>query len=330
MRYPEALRGGTSTGFMSFCMSSAGPVPIRLPNFTAFLPGQSNTGLGGSSPLGLLGSKNGTERDVPGGFLSRIWKSCEVKYFAPHKNWDMTRTCGTEFSCDAILNSVTPYLWEFVSVKDCFTNSVLHSNDLAAKRKRLIQASRRRLKKLRPVDERPQCSDLVSRRSPFPKAQYLDTNVGLSRATALCGLGLDPTKSQFLRGSQSQNGEPFDPGGVHFQRPNLWRLCPLPASEYQGKSISRPGQRSLAQSTRFERVIPQEPTSRGAHLPASLFPRTQPGRAGLEDQPQACNTQPVFCIGSRDALDLDLPLCQMETTKQHIEDIMRIYLRRYI
>jgi len=82
-----------------------------------------------------------------------------------------------------------------------------------------------------------------------------------------------------------------------------------------GEDLSDSGQRQVAQSKSLERFFHPEPGPSGADFSATLFARTQPGRAGVENYPQARHPQSLFPFGRRTQDGSDFSFYEMVATK---------------
>ena len=161
MKYPEPVKGDTSIGFMWFSMSSMEPARTKRHASTETRPEPSNTGFTGSSPAALLDYGKVIAQDAPLGFLPRTRKDCETRYGVLPGSLGTTKTCGMVCCCLTTWRSTTEPPSVCANVKGCSISLDLPCKGPVAKLVRPILFSRRRLKKLLPVDERSRYSALV-------------------------------------------------------------------------------------------------------------------------------------------------------------------------
>ena len=297
--YQEPGKDDTFIGLPLSCMCYVELVPTRHHVLSDFPAELSNTGLKDWLPMGL--ADFGTESILAdlAVFQLRKNKDYEKNYGVLPEIRVMTKTCGMACYCRTTWKRTTPYRSAYGNAKDYFIRWDLASRDLAARLAKPILSSRRPLKKLLRVDERPHCPALVRGRSPFPATQQSDKNVGSKRTAASRTLAFSPSQSGFLRGTQSENRQPPDKRGAYFQFRDLWRLYPLSPRIYTRENIPYPGQCQMAQGERFERLIRVQSRSTDTNLPAVIFTRTQSGGTGLANHSPAGNSQPLFPVGRR-------------------------------
>ena len=315
MKYLEPEKGDTFTGFMLFSMSSMGRAPTKLHASTDSRQGPLNIGFTGFSPTALLDYGKGSAQVAPVGFLPQSSKGYETKYGVPPENWDMTKTCGMVCCCLTISKSITLSPSVCDNVKGCSISSDLPYKGLADRLVRPILYSRRHSKKLLPMDERPQYSALVRRRSPFPTTQQFDTDVGPQGSTTSRVICLNSSEGGLLRGTQPENRLSTNQSSPHIQCRDLWRVSLSSSPICPGEAISYSGQRQLAQSARFEKPFRRESRPSGSYFPATLLTRTQSNRTSVENHSQAAHPQPLFRIDPRARNDLDFSFCKMGAAK---------------
>ena len=134
-------------------------------------------------------------------------------------------------------------------------------------------------------------------------------------AATSCPLCLDPREGRLLWSGQPENGSPCYQRCSHLQQRDFWRLSRLSSPRYPREDLSDSGQRQVAQSKSLERFFHPEPGSSGADFSATLFARTQPGRAGMENYPQARHPQPLFPFGRRTQDGSDFSFYEVVATK---------------
>jgi len=297
MKYREPEKVGTFTGLMLSCMSSRVLVPITRHGFSDTLPGLLSTGFIGLSPVAWPGCGKGIGRAAPTALFPQMSRSCETKYSALPENWDTSKTSGMACCCLTTWKRTIPFRSVYDNAKGCSTSLGFPSKDPDDRLMKPTPSSRRLLKKLPRVAEGPQYPALVRRRSSFPAAQQLDTDVGTQGSTASCSLCVDPREGWLLWSGQFENGGSSHQRCPHFQRRDLWQFSWLSSPSHSREGIPDSGQRQMAQSASFERFFQSEPGPCGAYFPATLFARIEPGRTGMENYPQAGHTQPLFSVG---------------------------------
>jgi hypothetical protein len=262
-------------------------------------PELSNTGLKDWLPMGL--TDFGTESILAdlAVFQFRKSKDYEKNYSVLPEILVMTKTCGMACYCHTTWKRTTLYRSVYGNAKGYSIRWDLASRDLAVRLAKPILSSRRPLKKLLRVDEKPHCSTLVRGRSPFPATQQLDKDVGSKRTAASCTLTFSPSQSGFPRGTQSENRQPPYKRGSYFQLQDLWRLYPLSPRIYTRENIPYHGQCQMAQGERFERFFRVQSRPTDTNLPAFIFTRTQSGGTGLANHSPAGNSQPLFPVRRR-------------------------------
>ena len=227
-------------------MCYVGLVPMRQHVPSDSRPELSNIGLTDWPPLGLTGF--GTENILADlvVFLFRKCKDYEKNCGVLPETWVMTKTCGMACYCHTTWKRTTLYRSVYGNAKDSSIRWDLASRDLAVRLAKPILSSKRPLKKLLRVDERPHCPALVRGRSPFPAIQQPDKDVGSKRTAASRALAFGPSQSELLRGAQSENRLSPHTRGSHFQCRDLWRFYPLSPRIYSRKNIPYLGQCQMA------------------------------------------------------------------------------------
>jgi hypothetical protein len=313
-KYRELPKDATFTGSILFSTSWMEPVPMTRLACMETLREPLNIG---SSGLLLKGSPvcwMETILDVQLGCLPVTWLNCAKISVALPENWDTTKTCGTDCCSLTILPKNTPYRLASGNARGSFTNSGSVSRDLAAKPAKLMAPNRRPLKKLLPVNTRPDCSTLVRGRSPFSTPQQSDENVGAQRPPTSRSFALSPSQSGLFRSTQSQNRSACDSRSSDFQCSDLRRFYPLFTPIYQGQNLADSGQCQMASIQSSERILRGKSAAPGIHLSASLFSRTQSDRTSLEDHSSQGNPQPLFPINRRPSVGSGIPIHNLEVT----------------
>src|SRR4030042_636444 len=297
--YHEPGKDDTFIGLPLSCMYYVALAPARHHVLSDSPPGLSNTGLKGWLPMGL--TDFGTESILvdPAVFQFRKSGDYEKNYGVLPEIRVMTKTCGMACYCRTTWKRTTPYRSVCGNAKDYSIRWDLASRDLAVRLAKPIPSSRRPLKKLLRVDERPRCPTMVRGRSPFPAAQQPDKDVGSKRTAASRTLAFSPSQSGFLRGTQSENRQSPYKRGSYFQFRDLWRLYPLSPRIYTRENIPYSGQCQMAQSERFERPVRDQSRQTDTNLPAVIFTRTQSGGTGLANHSPTGNSQPLFPVRRR-------------------------------
>jgi hypothetical protein len=297
--YQEPGKDDTFIGLPLSCMCYVELVPTRHHVLSDSPPELLNTGLKDWLPMVL--TDFGTESILAdlAVFQLRKSKDYEKNYSVLPEIRVMTKTCGMACSCRTTWKRTTPYRSAYGNAKDYSIRWDLVSRDRAVRLAKPILSSKRPLKKLLRVDERPRCATLVRGRSPFPAAQQPDKDVGSKRKSATCALTFGPSQSGFLRGTQSENRQSPDKRGSYFQCRDLWRLYSLSPRIYTRENIPYPGQCQMAQGERFERPVRVQSRPTDTNLPAVIFTRTQSGGTGLANHSPAGNAQPLFPLRRR-------------------------------
>ncbi len=289
----------TFTGLPLSCMFYVEPVLTKLHVLSDSRPELSNTGL--KDWLQTDSMDFGTE-SIPvdqAVFLLPKYKDYEKNYGVSPETWVMTKTFGTACYCHTIWKRTSPYRSVCGNAKGSSIRWDLVSRDLVVKLAKPIFSSKKPLKKLLRVDERPHDPALVRGRSPFPATQQLDKNVGSKRTTATRTLTFGPPQSRFFRGTQPKNRLSSYARGCHFQFRDLWQLYPLSARIYSWENIPYLGQCKMAQSEGFEKFLRVQSRPSRTYLPSTIFTRTQSSRTSLENHSSAGNSQSLFPVGRR-------------------------------
>ena len=294
--YHEPGKDDTFIGLPLSCMYYVELAPTRHHMLSDSPPELSNTGLKDWLLMGLVDFGTGSILADLAVFQPRKSKDCERNYGVLPEMRVMTKTCGMACYCRTTWKRTTLYRSVCGNAKDYSIRWDLASRGLAVRLAKPILSSRRPLKKLLRVDERPYCPALVRGRSPFPATQQPDKNVGSKRTAASRTLAFSPSQSGFLRGTQSENRQSPYKRGSYFQFRDLWRLYPLSPQIYTREIIPYPGQCQMAQGKRFERLVRVRSRPTDTNLPAIIFTRTQSGGTGLANHSPTGNSQPLFPV----------------------------------
>ena len=161
MKSLEPLKDDTSIGSMWFSMSFTEAARTKRHASTETRPEPSSIGFNGFSAAALPDCGKGSVQDAPVGFLPRSSKDCEMRYGAPPGNLGTIKTYGMVCCCLTISRSTTLFPSVCDSANGCSISLDLACKGPVARLVRPILSSRRRLKKLLPMDERPRHSALV-------------------------------------------------------------------------------------------------------------------------------------------------------------------------
>jgi hypothetical protein len=314
-KYRERLKGDTSTDSMLFSRFSLEPVPMKQPVCTETRRELLNTGYSDLPLMDFPACWREATPDAQHGSLLLSWQNCAKISVVPPESWDTTKTCGMVCCCLITLPKIIPYRLVSGNARGSSISLALVSRDLAARLAKLILSSRKPLKKLLPANARPYRTALVRGRSPFPTSQQSDKDVGAKGAAASRTLAFSPSQRRLLWGTQLENRATSYPGSSHFQRSDLWRLCPLSSRIYSRQNLSYSGQRQMAQVKRSQRFLRGQSRPLGIHLSASLFSRTQSNRTGLENHSPNDNPQPLFPFAGRTSHRLDFSIFDLGSSK---------------
>ena len=315
MNYHKQGKGVTFIGLPLSYMYYVEPVPTKRRVLSDFRPELSSIGLTGWLPTDLTGFGTGNIPDDLAVFLPRKCKDYEKKYGVPPEILVTTKTCGTACYCRITWKRTTPYRSVYGNAKDYSIKWDLAYKDLVARLVKPVLPSRRHLKKLLRVDERPHDPALVRGRSPFPATQQLDKNVGSKRTTTKRTLPFGPPQSRFFRGTQSKNRLPHHARGCPFQFRDLCRIYPLSTQIYSWENIPYPGQCKMAQSEGFERFLWVQSRPSRTYLPSTIFTRTQSGGTSLANHSSAGNSQSLFSVGRRTQGSFGISIFEMGATQ---------------
>ena len=274
----------------------------------------SSTGLTGWLPTDLTGCGIENIPDDLAAFLPRECKDYEKNYGVLPEISVTTKTCGTAYYYRITWKRTTPYRLVYDNAKDYSIRWDSVCKGLVARLVKPVLRSRRHLKKLLQVDERPHDTALVRGRSPFPAAQQLDKDVGSSRTTATRTLTFGPPKSRFFRSTQSKNRLSSHARSNYFQFRDIWPLYPLSTRIYSWENIPYPGQCKMAQSEGFEKFLRIQSRPSGTYLPSTIFTRTQSGGTSLANHSSAGNSQSLFSVGRRAQYSPGISIFEMGAT----------------
>ena len=297
--YCGQRKDDTFIGLPLSCMFYVEPVLTKLHVLSDSRPELSNTGLKGWLQTDSMDF--GTE-SIPADqavLLLPKYKDYEKNYGVLLETWVMTKTFGTACYCHTTWERTTPYRSVCGNAKGSSIRWDLVYRDLAVKLAKPIFSSKKPLKKLQRMDEKPHFSTLVRGRSPFPATQQPDKDVGSKRAAASCTLTFSPSQSWLLRGTQSENRQSPHTRSPHFQFRNFWRLYSVSPRIYSRKNISYSGQCQMAQGESFESLFRVQSRPSDTSLPATIFTRAQSGGTSLANHSSAGNPQPLFPVGRR-------------------------------
>jgi len=315
-KYREPLKGDTSTDFMPFSRCWAEPVPMKQLTCMEIRREPLNIGYSDSllreSPVCWRGT-------IPDAHLVSLLpnrRDCAKISVVLPENWDTTKTCGMDCCCLITLPKIILYPSVSGNVRGSSTSLALASRGLAEKLSKPTFAGRKTLKKLLPINARPDRSTLVRGRSPFSTPQYSDKNVVTKRRTTSRTLTFLPSQSRLLWSTQFENRSSPYPGSTYFQCSNLWRLYSLSSPINSRQNISYSGQRPMAQVARSQALLRGEQEPYSIALSASIFSRTQSHRASLESYSPNGNPQPLFFLVRRASLSFDFSIRSLESTKQ--------------
>lgn len=314
MNYHEQGKEDTFTGLPLSYMYYVEPVPMKRHVLSDFRPELSSTGLTGWLPTDFTGFGTGNIPDDLAVFLPRKCKDYEKNYGVLPEILVTTRTCGTACYWRIIWKGTMPYRSVYGNAKGYSIKWDLACKDLVARLAKPVLPSRRHLKKLLRVDERPHDPALVRGRSPFSATQQLDKNVGSKRTTTTRTLTFGPPQSRFFRGTQPKNRLSPHARGCPFQFRDLCRLYPFSTQIYSWENIPYPGQCKMAQSEGFERFLRVQSRPSSTYLSPTIFTRTQSGGTSLANHSSSGNSQSLFSVGRRTKGSFSISIFEMAAT----------------
>jgi len=284
---------------------------MKLLVFMDILPVVSIIGSIVSPELAWPGYQKEIALDVPGGFLLLRSKSCIRTYYSHLVNLATIRIYGMDHYSPTTLKSGILSIYELGSVRMFYIAWVLLYKGLDDKQLKLTQKNRRPLKKIPRMDKGLLYRGMGRGRSSFSKSKHSYSYLGSQREAALCTFCFYSREDRFLRSSKFGNWSTGNSNSSYFQCRDLSSVSLSSAPVYSWAYSSHLGQRQISQSPKVESLFYQAPSSSPTSIFTSVFTRTKPNRASVENHTAKSHTQPLFSKYRKSPRDSCKPVCPM-------------------